>query len=123
MVAVVNLTRRTVLARQAVLGTCFSTRLRGLMFRRGFEPFDGLWLSPTSEIHMFWVRFPIDLVWLDGALTVVKLTPGIRPWRLDRARGAVSVLELPAGVVAASGTAVGDAVAFVAAAAVDGLLG
>jgi hypothetical protein len=112
VVQVGNLTRGTTLAEACVLGVTFYWRARGLMLRRAFEPFDGLWLAPTASIHMFWVAFPIDLVWLDADLRVLAVTPGIKPWRLDGCRRAASVLELRAGAIAASGTQVGDRIAF-----------
>ena len=112
MVRIEDVTRRSVLAEQAVLGLSFGWRLRGLMFRRGFTGFDGLWLAPASSIHMFWVFFAIDVVWLDASLNVLKVTPEIRPWRLDAARGAHSVLELPAGTIARARVAVGDRLRF-----------
>ena len=115
MVQVTNLTRQTTIARQCVLGVSFAWRLRGLMFRRGFGPFDGLWRAPTAEIHMFWVRFPIDLVWLDDSLCVVAVTAAIRPWRMTRCARASSVIELPVGALAASATQPGDRVSFAAA--------
>jgi uncharacterized membrane protein (UPF0127 family) len=108
LVAIGTLTRGTLLARRAALGITFGLKLRGLMFRREFGPFDGLWLAPTSEIHMFWVRFAIDLVWLDESLRVVEVTPGIRPWRVKRVALASSVVELPSGTAAATGTVPGD---------------
>ncbi|MBI2301406.1 MAG: DUF192 domain-containing protein [Armatimonadetes bacterium] len=95
-----------------MLGTSFGLKLRGLMFRREFAPFDALWLAPTAEIHMFWVRFPIDLVWLDGELRVVGAVEAIRPWRLARCRGAESVLEAPVETLQRTQTQVGDALAF-----------
>ena len=106
-----NATRGTVLARRAERADTFWLRLRGLQFRRRFEPFDGLWLAPTNAIHMFWVFFPIDLVWLDADDQVVKVTRRILPWAIAYAKGARSVIELPAGAIEASGTEVGDLVA------------
>jgi len=109
---IANVSRGQVLCRRAVLGITFWPRFRGLMFRREFAPFDGLWLAPTSAIHMFWVRFAIDLIWLDNGLRVVAVTEELGPWRCKRVAQATSVLELPAGVVKRTGTAPGDAVAF-----------
>ncbi len=78
----------------------------------------GLWLTGTSNIHMFFMRFPIDAVFLgrpaaDGGRQVVAVHAGLRPWTgiVWYARGADGCLELPAGSAAASGTAVGDVVA------------
>jgi len=103
-----NATRGTVLAHSAERADTFWLRLRGLQFRRRFEPFDALWLEPTNAIHMFWVFFAIDLVWLDADLRVLATVAGIQPFRLAWCKGARSVIELPAGAVAASGTAAGD---------------
>lgn len=76
----------------------FWPRFVGLQFRRSFEPGEGLWLTPCSSIHTCFLRFGIDLVWLDADCRVVDLAPNILPWRIAfPARPAVSVLELPAG--------------------------
>lgn len=109
---IVDVTRGTVVATQAVAATSFWWRFRGLMFRRGFAGFDGLWLSPTASIHMFWVFFAIDVIWLDRDLRVLKVTPALKPWRLDAARGARSAVELPVGALATAGVATGDQLRF-----------
>lgn len=109
---VTNLTRQTQVCADCVVGTSFYWRLRGLMFRASFGPFDGLWLAPTAEIHMFWVRFPIDLVWLDDERVVVRTTHAIKPWRVERCPGARSIIELPVGALDASGTVPGDRLTF-----------
>jgi uncharacterized protein len=67
-----------------------------------------LLIKRTSSIHMFFMRFPIDAVFLDRELRVVKVVPGLRPWRIAAARRARSVLELPAGTCERRGIAVGD---------------
>ncbi len=103
-----DVTRGTVVATQAIAATSFWWRFRGLMFRRGFTGFDGLWLSPTASIHMFWVFFAIDVIWLDGDRRVLKVTSALKPWRLDAARGARSAIELPVGAIAAAGVVPGD---------------
>ena len=108
MVKVQDVTCRKTIADHCVLAVSFWWRLRGLMFRRGFGPFDALWLAPTSDIHMFWVWFPIDLIWLDADLNVVGLKKGVKPWRLASCRQAMSVLETPTGVIERCGVQVGD---------------
>lgn len=69
---------------------------------------EGLWIVPCNSIHMFFMRYALDIVFLDGNQQVVHLIEGIQPWRVSpmvwRSR---SVLELPAGTIAASGTRVG----------------
>lgn len=110
-----NLTRETALAHHAACGDGWWLRLRGLMLRRDFGPWDGLWLARNNAVHMWFVRFAIDLVWLDRERTVVGLVPGLRPWRVAWQRGADSCLELPVGTIERSGTEAGDRLAFAAA--------
>ena len=62
---------------------------------------------------MFFMRFPIDAVFLDADLVVVKVVPDLRPWRIALARGAKSVVELGAGEAARRGVSVGDRLALV----------
>ncbi len=81
----------------------------GLMFRRSFSPGEGLWLQPCNQIHTFFVRFPIDAVFLakDGRVLAVKET--LRPWRIFRwVRRARATLELPAGGAARAGIVIGQ---------------
>ena len=72
----------------------------GLMFRRALEPGHGMWIVPCNGIHMFFMRFPVDAVFLDRETRVVRLCPDLAPWRVvPLVFGAHSVLELPAGTV------------------------
>jgi uncharacterized membrane protein (UPF0127 family) len=73
------------------------TRLRGLMGRRGLSRGEGLLLKPAPSIHTFFMRFPIDAVFLDAGLQVVGISADLAPWRMAGRRGARAVLELPAG--------------------------
>lgn len=94
----------------------FVERLRGLMFRRRLGDEEGLLIRFASSwacsIHTFFMRFPIDLVFLDGAGRVVDLKT-LRPWRLYSPRqGCASVLEIPAGRAGAMGIKVGEVLDF-----------
>ena len=73
------------------------TRLRGLMGRRNLSRGEGLLLKPAPSIHTFFMRFPIDAVFLDAGLQVVGVRADLAPWRMAGQRGARAVLELPAG--------------------------
>src|SRR5687767_9849423 len=84
------------------------TRLRGLMGRRGFRPGEGLLLRPAGSIHTCFMRFAIDVVFLDRDLRVLAVSPAVRPWRLRLQRGARAVLELPAGEAERVGISAGD---------------
>jgi hypothetical protein len=106
---VVNQTRGTVLADRAERAGSFLARLRGLLGRRGLEPGEGLWLTPCDAIHMFFMRFAIDALFLDGQSRVVRIYPSLPPWAVTRReRAARSVLELPAGAAALTRTEPGD---------------
>jgi uncharacterized protein len=61
---------------------------------------EGLLLKPCGSVHMLFMRFPIDVVFLDRELSVVGVAPDLRPWRMAGRRGAKAALELPAGEAA-----------------------
>jgi uncharacterized membrane protein (UPF0127 family) len=84
------------------------TRLRGLLGRRALPPGEGLLLRPSPSIHTFFMRFPIDVVFLDPDLRVLRVDESVKPWRAAGCRRARAVLELAAGEAAARGIAVGD---------------
>jgi uncharacterized protein len=83
-------------------------RLRGLLGRRGLSPDQGLLLRPVNAIHTFFMRFAIDVVFLDRDYVVVKVVNDVRPWRFCAARSAKVVLELAAGVAAGLQLSVGE---------------
>jgi uncharacterized membrane protein (UPF0127 family) len=89
----------------------------GLMGRRELAPGDGLFLSGGNGIHMFFMRFPIDAVFVDrpdpeGERRIVAVRSRLRPWTgiVPLVRGASGVLELPAGTIEATATERGDVV-------------
>ena len=74
--------------------------MRGLLGRSELPAGEGLLLKPCGSVHMFFMRFPIDAVFLDRELSVVGVVPGLRPWRMAGRRGAKMTLELAAGEAA-----------------------
>ena len=84
-----------------------AARMRGLLGRDELEPGTGMLLSPEPSVHTFFMRFAIDVVFLDKAKTIVKIVHDLRPWRAAGARKAVAALELPAGAAAAAGLRTG----------------
>ena len=82
--------------------------MRGLLGRRGLEGGEGILLRPASSVHTWFMLFPIDVVFLDRDLRILRVVPQLRPWRAVWRRGAASVLELAAGECAARGVGVGD---------------
>ncbi len=114
-----NVTRGSSVADTVEPATSFGGRFMGLMGRRSLPAGRGLWLAGTNNIHMFFMRFPIDAVFLarpgpDGRRRVVAIRSGLRPWTgiVWYVRGADSCLELAAGAAGAAGTVAGDLVAF-----------
>jgi uncharacterized protein len=92
-----------VVCERCVLADHAPRRMKGLLGRRGLEPGEGLLLRPAPAIHTWFMRFPIDAVFLDRDLNVVHIAADLGPWRMARARGARAVLELPAGEAARRG--------------------
>lgn len=104
-----NLTRDKLLADRAEEARSFSERLVGLMGKRELPFGAGLHIVPCNGIHTFFMRIAIDALFLDRSLKVVKLFRSLPPWRATNVYfTAHSVLELPSGTVAASGTSEGD---------------
>jgi len=82
---------------RCVLADSSWTRLKGLLGRRSLDDGEGLLIRPTGSIHMFFMRFPIDAVFLDRELRILKVVPDLKPWRMAAGRGAKQVLEIAAG--------------------------
>lgn len=99
-----NKTRNTVLATQLTLADSPKTRERGLLGRDTLLPGEGLWIVPCQAIHMFFMRFSIDLVYIDRQKRVCKVRSNVAPWRISACISAHSVLELPAGTVRETST-------------------
>jgi uncharacterized membrane protein (UPF0127 family) len=99
---------QTVSTKLSVADTSLS-RLFGLMGRKGLDAGAGLWIRPSSGVHTFGMRFPIDVVALDKSLRVVGLWPNLKPFRVTPIRFKThSVVELPAGQIASSQICLGD---------------
>jgi uncharacterized protein len=113
-----NVTRGTVIAREVEVAAGLVAKFLGLMGRKSLASDHALWLPDSNGIHMMFMRFPIDAVFLgrpdaDGSRPVVSVHRELRPWLglVPLVRAAHGVLELPSGAIDTSGTAVGDRVA------------
>jgi uncharacterized membrane protein (UPF0127 family) len=112
-----NLDRGSVLAERLETAGSLWGKFRGLMGRATLPPGDGLWLPASNGIHMMFMRFPIDAVFVtrpdaEGVRRVRSVHRSLRAWTglVPLVRGADGVLELPAGTIEATGTVVGDRV-------------
>jgi len=85
----------------------------GLLKHTELRADEGMWIYPSQAIHTFWMRFPIDVVFLDRRRRVKRVYQRLPPFRLTRfVWGAASVLELAPGTVARSRIEVGDELSF-----------
>ncbi|HMJ21173.1 MAG TPA: DUF192 domain-containing protein [Terriglobales bacterium] len=106
-----NRTRNAYLAIHLRLAATHWSRFRGLMATDvvRFPAGEGLWIVPCHGVHTFAMRFPIDVVYLDGDKVVVHMEENLKPWRVAPVRmRAASVLELPEQTLTSTRTAIGD---------------
>ena len=102
-------------AEQVRIADTHWTRLRGLLGTRDLRRGNGLWIRPCRQVHMFGMRYAIDIVFLDDAHRVVGAVSDLRPWRVSPlVKTASSVLELPAGTIAQVGIHEGQSLRFAA---------
>jgi uncharacterized membrane protein (UPF0127 family) len=115
-----NVSRGTVLAERLEDGASFWAKFIGLMGRASLPAGNGLWLPGENGIHMLFMRFPIDAVFVSapvgdpsGRRRVLSARRAVAPWRgvVWRVGGAKGVLELPVGTIEATGTTAGDEIA------------
>jgi len=108
-----NVTRGTELAASAKVARSFWSRFVGLLGRSSLQPGQALVLEPCSSVHTAFMRFTIDVLFLDRSRRVAKAVPSLKPFRVSgMLRGAHAAVELPRGVIAETGTAVGDELVF-----------
>ncbi len=106
-----NKTRGLKVAEKIVKADTWESRSRGLLGRKALSPDEGMWIIPCAMIHMFFMNFAIDAVFLDRQNRVVRIFRSLKPWRATPwVWGAYSVLELAAG--AADQISKGDALEF-----------
>jgi uncharacterized membrane protein (UPF0127 family) len=97
------------MAENLVLANTALKRLRGLLGRSSLAPHEALWLRPCNSIHTFWMRFAIDVIFLDRTLRIVKMVENLRPFRLTRpAWQAASVIEMAAHSISRLDLHIGD---------------
>jgi uncharacterized membrane protein (UPF0127 family) len=103
-----NLDRGTIIAQIAHIAETSAARRRGLLGTKCLPCGEALWIVPCEGIHTIGMQFPIDVVFLSADKRVLKIRHSMPPWRLSSCLRAHSVLELPSGTAAATGTTAGD---------------
>lgn len=104
----INLQRKTVVSDHCHFANSVTKRMIGLLNRKSLAPGEGLLLDRCYGIHTFFMRFTIDVLFLDKDYRVMRAVPALPPWRTSVVKQAVYVLELPAGAIERSQTTVGD---------------
>lgn len=108
-----NTNTGTIVAERVGVALTRADRAIGLLSRSGLEPGEALWIVPSRGVHTWGMRFPIDIVALDGRGVVIDCVADLKPWRIRLPRrGTAGVLELRAGRLAASGTMLGHRIQF-----------
>jgi uncharacterized membrane protein (UPF0127 family) len=103
-----NLTKNTLLADRADIADTSATRQRGLLKHSGLAEGEGLWIVPCEGVHSFFMKFAIDVVFINKKRVVTKMRPNMVKSRIALSLRAHSTLELPVGMIQKSQTAVGD---------------
>jgi len=98
----------TVVCDRCVVADRMLPRMRGLLGRRELPPGEGMLIRPAPSIHTFFMRFPIDVVFLSRDGDVLKIAPHVKAWRTRSCRRAYAVLELAAGEAERRGVATGQ---------------
>lgn len=110
-VKVINVSKSSVLADNAKIAGSFLTRLVGLLNRSCLNKGEALILSPSNSIHTFFMRFAIDVIFLDRNSRVTRKLPSLKPWRFSGVYlNAKSVVELPPGIIESTSTQEGDTI-------------
>jgi uncharacterized membrane protein (UPF0127 family) len=109
-----------VVAESVTVADSTGRRLRGLLGKGDLPAGQGVLLRPAWSIHTAFMRFPIDVIFLDADQIVIKIVPNLAPFKTASCRGAREVVELRAGECERRGLALGDRVAWAARAADEG---
>ncbi|MFA5039173.1 MAG: DUF192 domain-containing protein [Candidatus Omnitrophota bacterium] len=113
IVKVLNESKGTILAEKVEIAETWRSRSKGLLGRRGLGKGEGLLITPCNSIHTFFMKFPIDVLFLDKNMKIVKITPSMGPWRLSGSLRGYQVLEIEHGASNNMGISVGNSLKLV----------
>jgi uncharacterized membrane protein (UPF0127 family) len=106
---VTNVTRGETLATRSNKVDTFLRRGLGLMGKKSLPDGGGLIIEPCNGVVSFFMRFPIDVLFIGREGDVRHVLPSLTPWKMSKVvRGSRFVIELPAGSIARTGTEAGD---------------
>jgi uncharacterized protein len=105
----INQTKNTILAEDVFLARAPFSRMKGLLGRKVFLPGQAIILEPSNSIHTFFMRFPIDILFVDKNYKIIEILPEFSPNKISRIYWHSSrVIELPAGRLNLTNTKVQD---------------
>ena len=107
-----NSDRNTIVTTNADIADTSQKRRTGLLKHTNLAAGEGLWIVPCEAVHTFGMNFPIDVLYLSKQKKVLKIRDNMKKSRMSLCLRAHSVLELPAGHAALTGTVVGDQLEF-----------
>jgi len=109
LVSIINTTQNTVITQKGALADTFFSRMTGLLNRSSLLPGEALIITRCQSIHMFFMRFAIDAIFMDKNDCVVGIVERIKPFRLSPIFFKASyVIEVPEGVIVQTKTSLGD---------------
>lgn len=103
-----NLSKQALLGDSITVADSSAARRMGLLKHEGLGKGEGLWILPCEAVHTFWMKFPIDVIFVNRKKRVTKIVSHMKRSRIAFSIRAQSVIELPAGTAEATGTEVGD---------------
>ena len=107
--SIANISKNTILAQEVIIADTFFNRLKGLLGRNSLGAKEALVIKPANSIHTFFMRFSIDLIFLDKQNRVIQVKENIKPFRLIfSSLKVLSVIELPTNTITDTQTQVGD---------------
>ena len=105
---IINLTKNKILAHKPLIAVSFLERGRGMIGRK-FDDFDAMIFNECNSIHTMFMGCKIDVLFIDGNDRICALRKQLSPWRpFIRSGDAISVIELPSGVIERTDTIIGD---------------
>ena len=105
---IVNARSGKVVADRLMTAFDSESRRKGLLAHTSLPPSTAMIIAPTNAIHTFFMKFPIDIVFVSKGGRVLKIRSTVPAWRMTASLRAYAVLELAAGALASSDTKVGD---------------
>lgn len=111
---IINKTKNTSLAEEVMVADTPFRRMKGLLGNKEFSKGTAVLIKPCNSIHTFFMRFPIDVLFVDKGNRIIKAISTIKPFRLTRIYfNAAFAIELPSQTIQSTYTQEGDLISFI----------